>query len=114
MVLVGWPASGGVYQGRARVVHDADDRFEPGEILVARTTDPSWSPLFMTAGALVVQQGGLLSHAAVIARELGLPAVVNVGAALEHITTGMSLHVDGGSGRVTLLGGDRGDAEPAT
>ena len=103
-VFEGWAASSGVYEGRARVVGAADDPLQPGEILVARTTDPSWSPLFMTAGALVVEQGGLLSHAAVIARELGLPAVVNVPGVTARVVTGMRLHVDGGTGRVTIVG----------
>lgn len=106
-VFEGWAASSGVYEGWARVVTSADDPFESGEILVARTTDPSWSPLFMTAGALVVEQGGLLSHAAVIARELGLPAVVNVPGVTARVETGMRLRVDGGTGRVTIVEEER-------
>jgi rifampicin phosphotransferase len=102
--FIGWAASGGTYEGVARVVHSSTDHFEPGEILVARTTDPSWGPLFLTAGALVVEQGGPLSHAAVVARELGLPAVVNVPGVVDRIGSGPArVRVDGTSGEVVVL-----------
>jgi rifampicin phosphotransferase len=100
----GWPASGGSYEGLARVVTSSSDPLEPGEILVARTTDPSWGPLFLTAGALVVEQGGPLSHAAVVARELGLPAVVNVPGVIERLGSASArMRVDGTTGEVVVL-----------
>ncbi|MEW6153496.1 MAG: PEP/pyruvate-binding domain-containing protein [Actinomycetota bacterium] len=100
----GWAASAGSYEGPARVVTSADGQLEPGEILVAHTTDPSWGPLFLTAGALVVEQGGPLSHAAVVARELGLPAVVNVTGIVERISGGHpTVSVDGSSGEVVVI-----------
>jgi phosphoenolpyruvate synthase/pyruvate phosphate dikinase len=74
-------------------------------ILVARSTDPAWTPLFLTAGAIVVEEGGPLSHAAIIARELGLPAVLNVPgflALLDGATT-VTLRVDGDHGTVEIL-----------
>jgi pyruvate,water dikinase len=79
VLLRGTPASSGQAEGIARVItdpHRADLR--PGEILVTRYTDPAWTPLFFTAGALVTEIGGALSHGAVVAREVGLPAVVGV------------------------------------
>jgi len=109
-VLRGWPVSAGRYEGRARVVTSADDPFEPGEVLVARATDPSWSPLFMAAGALVVEVGGALSHAAVIARELGLPGVVNVTGLTERVVTGMRVRVDGDRGSVEIIEDTSGEA----
>jgi pyruvate,water dikinase len=77
---------------------------EPGEILVAPYTDPGWTPYFLAAAGVVVEVGGLLSHGSVVAREYGLPAVVNVGAATRLITTGQSIRVDGHRGLVTILG----------
>lgn len=75
----GWSASPGRYEGRARIVDSpATSELRRGEVLIATTTDASWAPLFMAAGAVVVEQGGPLSHAAIVARELGMPAVANV------------------------------------
>jgi len=75
----GWSASPGRYEGPARVVDSpATSELRRGEVLVATTTDASWAPLFMAAGAVIVEQGGPLSHAAIVARELGMPAVANV------------------------------------
>ena len=77
--LVGTPASAGRVTARARVVLDpAGAHLEPGEILVAPSTDPGWTPLFLTAGGLVMEMGGPVSHGAVVAREYGIPAVVGV------------------------------------
>jgi rifampicin phosphotransferase len=102
--LTGWAASAGTFEGPARVVHDAGDRLEPGEVLVARTTDPSWAPLFLTAGALVVEQGGPLSHASIVARELGIPAVVNIPGIVDRLSDApRSVRVDGNTGEVVLL-----------
>jgi phosphohistidine swiveling domain-containing protein len=101
--LRGAPASAGVISGRARVVHNpVGAHLEPGEILVAPSTDPGWTPLFLTAGGLVMEMGGAMSHGAVVAREYGLPAVVGVAGATERITTGDVITVDGAAGTITL------------
>jgi phosphohistidine swiveling domain-containing protein len=103
--FTGWGASLGVYEGRARVITKATEPIEPGDILVARTTDPAWTPLFLTAGAIVVEEGGPLSHAAIIARELGLPAVLNVPGLIGRLNQGepVTLRVDGGRGTVEII-----------
>ncbi len=99
--LVGSPASVGTVTGRARVVLDpVGAHLEPGEILVAPSTDPGWTPLFLTAGGLVMEMGGSNSHGAVVAREYGIPAVVGVPDATHRIETGQSITVDGASGLV--------------
>ena len=109
--FTGWGASAGVYEGKARIITKATEPIHPGDILVARTTDPAWTPLFLTAGAIVVEEGGPLSHAAIIARELGLPAVLNVPGLIGRLTSGESLRlrVDGDSGIVVILDAERGD-----
>jgi len=100
-VLRGAPASGGVVTGRARVILDPSSaELEPGEILVAPSTDPGWTPLFLTAGGLVMEMGGAMSHGAVVAREYGIPAVVGVPDATERIATGERITVDGSAGTV--------------
>jgi len=106
--FTGWGASAGVYTGTARIITKATEPIEPGDILVARTTDPAWTPLFLTAGAIVVEEGGPLSHAAIIARELGLPAVLNVPGLVSRLKTGESvqLRVDGDAGVVAILDPD--------
>ena len=103
--LVGVAVSPGVVTGKARVILELDpaDRVEPGEILVAPFTDPGWTPYFLAAAGVVVDVGGLLSHGSVVAREYGLPAVVNVGPATRLIQTGQRLQVDGDRGVVTIL-----------
>ncbi|GAA1636920.1 PEP/pyruvate-binding domain-containing protein [Georgenia ruanii] len=104
--LSGAPASPGTVTGRARVVLEpAGARLEPGEILVAPSTDPGWTPLFLTAGALVMEMGGAMSHGAVVAREYGIPAVVGVPEATARIRTGDTVTVDGSAGTVTLGSG---------
>lgn len=104
-VLRGLAVSGGVVEGIARVVLRADDetRVAPGEILVAPFTDPGWAPYFVAASALVVDLGGMLSHGSIIAREYGIPAVVNVGHGTRRITSGSRIRVDGFRGEVTIL-----------
>jgi phosphohistidine swiveling domain-containing protein len=100
-VLSGTPASAGTVTGRARVILDPQGaHLEPGEILVAPSTDPGWTPLFLTAGGLVMEMGGPNSHGAVVAREYGIPAVVGVPDATSRITTGHSITVDGAAGTV--------------
>jgi phosphohistidine swiveling domain-containing protein len=110
--LRGTPASGGSVTARARVMLDPTGAaLEPGEILVAPSTDPGWTPLFLTAGGLVMEMGGSMSHGAVVAREYGIPAVVGVPDATKLVATGARITVDGSAGTVTL---DRGDTETAT
>lgn len=109
-VLSGWAASGGRHTGRARVLADPEPtRLEPGDVLVARATDAAWTPAFVAAGAIVVERGGPLSHAAVVARELGLPAVLNVAGAAE-LLDGRTVTVDGDRGRVIVH--DDGGKQP--
>lgn len=99
--LRGTAASAGSTVGRARVVLDpVGARLEPGEILVAPSTDPGWTPLFLTAGGLVMEMGGANSHGAVVAREYGIPAVVGVPDATTAISTGQHVLVDGSTGVV--------------
>jgi phosphohistidine swiveling domain-containing protein len=101
--LRGTPASPGTVTARARVILSPQGaRLEPGEILVAPSTDPGWTPLFLTAGGLVMEMGGMMSHGAVVAREYGIPAVVGVAGATERIATGQLLKVDGSAGVVSL------------
>ena len=101
--LTGSPASTGTVTARARVVLDpVGAHVEPGEILVAPSTDPGWTPLFLTAGGLVMEMGGSNSHGAVVAREYGIPAVVGVPEATHKIETGQLITVDGAAGLVTL------------
>ncbi|MCU1549383.1 MAG: phosphoenolpyruvate synthase [Arthrobacter sp.] len=100
-VLSGTPASAGTVTGRARVILDPQGaHLEPGEILVAPSTDPGWTPLFLTAGGLVMEMGGANSHGAVVAREYGIPAVVGVPDATSRMATGDSITVDGAAGTV--------------
>ncbi|MEV7575176.1 PEP/pyruvate-binding domain-containing protein [Pseudarthrobacter sp. NPDC089323] len=100
--LTGSPASTGSVTAAARVILDpVGAHLEPGEILVAPSTDPGWTPLFLTAGGLVMEMGGPNSHGAVVAREYGIPAVVGVPDATGRITTGQRITVDGGAGTVT-------------
>lgn len=101
-VLSGTPASAGTVTAKARVILDPQGAvLEPGEILVAPSTDPGWTPLFLTAGGLVMEMGGPNSHGAVVAREYGIPAVVGVPDATSIISTGQLITLDGGAGTVT-------------
>ena len=97
----GTPASPGTARGIARVIlSPVGARLEPGEVLVAPSTDPGWTPLFLTAGARVMEMGGMMSHGAVVAREYGIPAVVGVPDATGRIATGEHVTVDGSAGTV--------------
>jgi phosphohistidine swiveling domain-containing protein len=104
-LLTGLAVSPGVITGPARVIlrANADEQVLAGEILVAPFTDPGWTPYFLPAAAIVMDQGGLLSHGSIIAREYGIPAVVNVGPATQIIKTGQTIQVDGNSGIVRIL-----------
>jgi pyruvate,water dikinase len=102
-VLHGSPASAGTVTGLARVVLDpVGAEVRPGEILIAPSTDPGWTPLFLTAGGLVMEMGGSNSHGAVVAREYGIPAVVGVRDATSKIATGQAVTVDGAAGLVRV------------
>jgi pyruvate,water dikinase len=101
--LAGIGASAGTATGPARVVLEPVGAYlAPGEILVAPSTDPGWTPLFLTAGGLVMEMGGANSHGAVVAREYGIPAVVGLPAATSRIATGQEITVDGTRGLVTV------------
>lgn len=106
--LRGLAASSGHAVGVARVVKTARELtdFQSSEILVVRQADVGWTPVFLTAKAVVAELGGPLSHAAVVAREYGVPAVVNVQGVTERVRTGMRIEVDGDRGVIRLLGED--------
>jgi phosphohistidine swiveling domain-containing protein len=105
-VLTGISVSAGCARGPARVFlsADTDEPVLPGEILVAPFTDPGWTPYFVPAAGIVMDMGGLLSHGSIIAREYGIPAVVNVGPATRIISTGQIIEVDGDAGEVRIIG----------
>jgi pyruvate,water dikinase len=104
-VLTGAAVSPGVIRGRARVLLDpqTDEPLEPGEVLVCRTTDPSWASAMMIASSLVIDIGGPISHGAIVARELGIPCVIGTRNAVQRLSTGDLLEVDGGRGEVRLV-----------
>jgi len=101
----GFAASPGIVEGTARVVRAVDEigRLEPGDILVCQVTNPTWAPIFQRISAAVSDIGGSMSHAAIVAREYGLPAVVGTGNATARIPDGARIRVDGARGIVTLL-----------
>jgi phosphohistidine swiveling domain-containing protein len=105
-VVRGFPGSAGVVEGLVRVLTDADraDALQPGEVLVTTVTNVGWTPLFPRAAAVVTDVGAPLSHAAIVARELGIPAVVGCGNATMRLHTGDRVRVDGAAGTVDLLG----------
>lgn len=101
-VLHGVPVSGGVFEGPVRVARSFEDAMglQSGEVLVATHLDPGWTALFSRAGALVMEVGGVVSHAAVIAREMGIPAVFGVTGATRTLRNGQRVHIDGRTGSV--------------
>ncbi len=102
--LTGLAVSPGIVTGPARVVLLAGtEQVLPGEILVAPFTDPGWTPYFIPAAGIVMDQGGLLSHGSIVAREYGIPAVVNVGPATKLFKTGQMIQVDGNNGVVRIM-----------
>jgi pyruvate,water dikinase len=103
--LRGFAASSGVVEGTARIIKSVDEisRLKAGDILVCQITNPTWVPIFQTIAATVSDIGGSMSHAAIVAREYGLPAVVGTGNATSRIKDGQRIRVDGGRGIVTLL-----------
>jgi pyruvate,water dikinase len=103
-VLTGVAGSAGVATGTAKVLLRVDDptELEPGDILIAPNTDPAWTPLFLAAGAVVVNVGAVGTHAVIVSRELGIPCVPAVADATRRIPTGATVTVDGGAGTVTI------------
>ncbi|QIL74031.1 PEP-utilizing protein mobile subunit (plasmid) [Diaphorobacter sp. HDW4B] len=100
----GMGVSAGVVEGLVRVMLDpSDDDLEDGEILVCRTTDPGWASYFFIAAGVVIDIGGPLSHGAIVARELGLPCVINAKNATRQLRTGDRVRIDGTSGEVEIL-----------
>ncbi|MFI7195388.1 PEP-utilizing enzyme [Nocardia nova] len=101
-ILTGLAASRGVVAGPVRVVRGVDDfdAVEPGDVIVCRVTDPSWTALFGVAAAVVTETGGILSHAAIVAREFGIPAVVAAEGAMETLANHRNISIDGTKGHV--------------
>jgi pyruvate,water dikinase len=101
----GFAASSGVVEGVARLVMSVEEieRLRRGDILVCHVTNPTWAPVFQKIAAAVSDIGGSMSHAAIVAREYGLPAVVGTGTATQKIKDGQRIRVDGGRGVVTIL-----------
>lgn len=107
--LAGTPASSGTAIGRARIVRCPAEfaRLRRGEVLVAPATSPAWTPLFGVAAAVVTDVGGPLSHAAIVAREYGIPAVLGTGDATARLVDGQRVAVNGTTGRITVVGAAR-------
>jgi pyruvate,water dikinase len=105
--ITGFAGAAGVVEGIVRCLADPEegDQLRAGEVLVAVTTNVGWTPLFPRAVAVVTDVGAPLSHAAIVARELGIPAVVGCGDATMRLRTGDRVRVDGGRGVVEILGG---------
>ena len=103
--ITGLPGCTGVARGRARVVTNPGDPrgLEPGDVLVAPLTDPSWTPLFVPAEAVVVDVGAVMSHAVIVSRELGIPCAISVSDATKRIPDGALIEVDGATGTVTVI-----------
>ena len=103
--LKGTPVSSGTIRGRARIVQTIQEAMslKPDNILVTTATDPGWTPIFPLVGGIVLEIGGQLSHGAIIAREYGIPAVVNVPGAMHLIQDEQMIEVDGSNGVIKLL-----------
>ena len=103
-VLTGGAGAPGVATGRARIISDPSEpgALEPGDIMIAPTTDPSWTPLFLSAAGVVCNVGAVASHAAIVSRELGVPCAVSVHDATERIPEGALVTIDGAAGTVTI------------
>ncbi len=102
--IMGDPVSPGVVEGVVKVVLDPKEtRLEPGEILVCAGTDPAWTPLFLAAGGLITEVGGMMTHGSVVAREYGIPAVVGVDQATTRLKTGDRIRLDGSRGVIEML-----------
>ena len=105
-VLRGVAGAAGTATGRVRHVRGPADfrQVRPGDVLVCRETDPAWTPLFTVAAAVITETGGVLSHAAIVAREVGIPAVLGVEAATARLAADAVVHIDGDAGAITLVG----------
>jgi rifampicin phosphotransferase len=103
--LTGVGGCAGVVRARARVILDPTDPtlLEPGDILVCPITDPAWTPLFVPAGGIISNMGGVMSHAVIVSRELGIPCIVNVPNATDVIPDGALVEMDGATGVVVVL-----------
>ncbi|MFF0458004.1 PEP-utilizing enzyme [Nocardia africana] len=101
-IVTGAAASRGVVAGPVRLVHSVGDfdAVRPGDVIVCRATDPSWTALFGVAAAVVTETGGVLSHAAIVAREFGIPAVVAAEGAMDTLANHRIISVDGTNGHV--------------
>lgn len=107
-VLIGTAVSPGVCEGVVRILDSpVGAELQEGEVLVASSTDPGWTPLFLLAGAVVMEVGGVISHGAVVAREYGVPAVAGVAHATTRLRSGQRIRVDGNNGTVSLIDGLR-------
>ena len=105
--LNGDPVSPGVVEETVRVVFDPQSvQLEPGEILVCPGTAPAWTPLFLAAGGLVMEVGGMMTHGSVVAREYGIPAVVGVHQATTRLHDGQRVRVDGSTGIIEIIESD--------
>ena len=104
VTLTGQGVCGGTARGTVRIIRDpaAPGELEPGDILVAPITDPAWTPLFLAVAGVVVEVGAQQSHAAIVARELGIPAIVGVAGATTRLTDGQLIEIDGATGIVTV------------
>ncbi|WP_124389377.1 MULTISPECIES: PEP-utilizing enzyme [Rhodococcus] len=104
VLLAGIAAGPGTAVGPARIIGGPDDfaRFRPGDVLVCRTTSPAWTPLLATACAVVTETGGVSAHAAIVAREFGIPAVLAAPKAMITLTDGLLVRVDGTRGHVAV------------
>lgn len=106
-LLCGMAVSPGLVRGPVKILHNPHDkRVEKGDVLVAYTTDPGWTPLFVNAAAIVLEVGGVLQHGAVVAREFGKPCVVGIDRVTERLCDGQQVEVDGAAGTVRLLPGE--------
>jgi phosphoenolpyruvate synthase/pyruvate phosphate dikinase len=101
--ITGQAVSPGKACGQVRIMAHADDDFEPGDVLVANITDTGWTPFFGCAAAIVTNIGGPMSHAAIVAREFGVPAVVNTLTATQRLKDGQWVEVDGSAGTVRII-----------
>ncbi|MTI71853.1 MAG: pyruvate, phosphate dikinase [Firmicutes bacterium] len=102
--LSGISVSPGVYEGKVRIIHDPSGaKLKSGEILVTEGTNPAWTPLFLNAGALVMETGGPISHGGIVAREYGIPAVAGVREATKRLKDGQKIRVNGESGQIVVL-----------
>jgi pyruvate,water dikinase len=105
--LAGVPCSAGIVRGIVRIVRDPSRAPAlDGAILVAERTDPGWVPLFAAAGGILVERGSLLSHSAIVAREMGIPAIVGIPRLMERLVDGEQVEMDGATGVVRRIVGE--------